>query len=647
MRKVRTLASLSALLAVVLPTAAHSAPTTTTYYFHSATYTGNVDQAARAAVGIDGPWMDAVAPEAPAPSIAEQNLTGVYPKAGPYGVAWVGEVTGAITGDATVKFWAITGSTTTIHVRLFADEGAAEPAPVAEAVVAGVRSATPVAYTATFTGLNVPVDHELIVQFSPQNSFVNGAGEFQMLYDSPDYPSGITFTYDPDAGGGGGGGEPGGGPTGTDYLSYPAPETLFGAHGPNETSLGVNPRTNAAMFQVNTTTAKVTFDDSVSPPAAAWLDTSYLLTSINTLDPYLWTDPVTGRTFVSQLAGEASINAFTDDDGATWTPTQPPSTAPSFDHESLVGGPYPADFPLAGSYEGGALYYCSQGLFVGQCTRSDDGGLTWGAPLPFSVSDQCLPSHGRIVVGPDGALYVPVRDCGAFGQGLFVSRDAGVSWTQVVVPGTKAANSDPALAIDKGGKVYYAASTDGTLKVATSTNSGASFGAPVDVAGSLGIKNTEFAMAVAGEAGRAAVAFYGSTTPGDDQDENYTGEWHLYVATTVDGGATWSTIDATGSDPVQRGYICMAGLDCAGGRNLLDFQSIAIDNTGRVLVGYADGCTTAKCIGAVGKTNEAAGSDDSLATIARQMTGARLIGPLGASTPAQLHEVRPSTVRSR
>ena len=80
---------------------------------------------------------------------------------------------------------------------------------------------------------------------------------------------------------------------------------------------------------------------------------------------------------------------------------------------------------------------------------------------------------------------------------------------------------------------------------------------------------------------------------------------------------TWSTVDATPSDPVQRGCIWMGGgsNQC---RNLLDFMDATIDQTGRILVGYADGCTTT-CVGG-GKN-----TFSSLATIARQSGGDDLL----------------------
>jgi len=93
------------------------------------------------------------------------------------------------------------------------------------------------------------------------------------------------------------------------------------------------------------------------------------------------------------------------------------------------------------------------------------------------------------------------------------------------------------------------------------------------------------------------------------------------VAFTYNGGLTWTTSDATPSDPVQRGCIWNGGGNnpC---RNLLDFNDITVDKFGRVLVGYADGCTgTCVTDPSQNATTGPATAQDALATIARQTGG--------------------------
>jgi hypothetical protein len=150
-----------------------------------------------------------------------------------------------------------------------------------------------------------------------------------------------------------------------------------------------------------------------------------------------------------------------------------------------------------------------------------------------------------------------------------------------------------------------------------------------DLGATFAIQNAQFPTVIAGDNDRAACAFLGTTTGGDDQRSTFTGVWYLYVAFTYDGGASWTTVNATPNDPVQRGCIWLGGGSnkC---RNLLDFMDIAIGPDGRVYVGFADGCIGA-CVS--GGSN----SYTALATIARQSAGNTLFAafdPTPSATPA-------------
>lgn len=624
MRKPIMLAA-AVLATAFLPMVQADAETATTLYFKSPNL-ANADQISRGTSVGAGPSMDATAPTKSDPSVAANWLGDNNVDRGISQPVWVGAASGTIVGNASVKFWATSPALDEVTVSLYRDGGTTA---FAESVVRVEPSSAPTAYTAEFSNLQQAVVATVTVQVNTRNSSVRAATlgvvgrvPTAIYFDSVDYPSSFSFTItgdgivDPP--------EPLG-----DYAIFTAPSAF--SRTSNEVSLAVNPRTNAAMFQIGLRTARVEFDHSVVPPLATWTNTSPAYQSVVTLDPMLHMDRATGRTFVTQLVGMNSIAAYTDDDGATWTPTQPPTAAPSFDHQSTASGPY-AGTPPEGSTYGRATYYCAQGALLAQCARSDDGGATWGAPVPFNYAE-CTGFHGRPVVGDDGVVYVPVKDCEnaslflQFGyapvQGLYASEDNGQTWrlTMTKIP---SGESDPAIAIDAANRMYFVGTHDGKTLVSTSTDNGKTMSDPVDVAVSHGLKNVQFASAVAGSAGRAAVSFYGTPDAGDDQDRDYTGEWHMFVATTVDGGATWTTIDITPNDPVQRGMICLSGTTCSEGRNLLDFQHMAVDRDGRVLVGYADGCVLRACRLAEGKSHRDARSTDSLATIAVQLTGPRL-----------------------
>jgi hypothetical protein len=162
---------------------------------------------------------------------------------------------------------------------------------------------------------------------------------------------------------------------------------------------------------------------------------------------------------------------------------------------------------------------------------------------------------------------------------------------------------------------------------------------------------------VAGDDTRASFAFLGTTTGGDFQSQSqFNGVWYLYIATTYDGGKTWSLVNATPNAPVQRGSSCISGTTCSNkpdDRNLLDFIGIDADAQGRVLVGYADGCV-AGCDSGTGTydtTNTKQSQQSQLnsftavANISRQSGGMSLFAQYDTTQPTA--PTRPSLTAAR
>ncbi|HLN76362.1 MAG TPA: CARDB domain-containing protein [Nocardioidaceae bacterium] len=419
-----------------------------------------------------------------------------------------------------------------------------------------------------------------------------------------------------------------------DFTNYAAPSSFADANDAGEPSIGNNWKTGATMYQAGLSTFKAQFDDSVTPAKATWSDVSASAAtgcpqgSTLSLDPILFTDHETGRTFESQLSGADSLTCWTDDDGQTWNPSQGGGIPSGADHQSLGGGPYSANGigTLPTSTYPNAVYYCSQDIATAFCALSRDGGTTFGAGVPtYSLLD-CGGLHGHVKVAPDGTAYLPNKGCGA-DQAVVVSEDNGSSWTVQHVPGSTPGDSDPSVGIGSNGTVYFGyVGADGKPGVAVSTDHGKTWANRQTVGSEFGIQNAVFPTMVAGDDDRASFAYIGTPTEGNYQDTaNFKGVWHLYVTTTYDGGQTWVTTDATPNDPVQRGSICTGGTTCGDDRNLLDFIDVTIDDHGRVEVGYADGCINA-CVTDPSKNNH-----DAYATIARQSGGKTLFA---ANDPA-------------
>ncbi len=366
------------------------------------------------------------------------------------------------------------------------------------------------------------------------------------------------------------------------YVPYPS--TADGG----EPSIGFDTARGSAVYGARTANKRLTWNDATTP-ATVTVEDAKAPTSLASLDAITVTDQHTNRTFVSQLDTVCSLFSFSDDAGRTYTPL-----------------------------------------------------------------------HGHLRVGPQGTVYLPLKGCGGtatagnltntefFGghPSVSVRTDNGASYlVHRIDAGNNSDESDPSVATGRGNKVaggrVYLGWEDGinpsettygttsSARISVSTDHGTTFSAPVDVSTPLGIHNVQFPEVIAGDDDRAAFAWLGTTAVGDDQHNGFLGSdgkpavWHLYVSTTYDGGASWTTVDTTPTDPVQRGCIDLQGTsnktatdpNICSQRNLLDFNDITVDTQGRVLVAYADGCVDA-CV-----TDPTVVSTGKRGTVMRQSTG--------------------------
>lgn len=434
---------------------------------------------------------------------------------------------------------------------------------------------------------------------------------------------------------------------------------------------------------------RVNFDDCSSPAVNLWEDVSAIFATTTTtfVDPIGFTDHysssplgltypeplTTGRVFQLQLNGLQgnSAGAYSDNDGNSYLPGANGGPPAGPDHETLGGGPYstggPGGVVPPHPLYANAIYYCSQNT-VGeaQCSRSDDGGQTFGPGVPIYNPTVCTGGiHGHVKVARDGTVYVPNSSCGTSNAGLngvAMSTDNGITWTENNVANSTG-NQDPSVGIgqnDTGRTAGTPSNTiyigwisgDGHPHIADSHDRGSTWEHETDVGVTFGVQFAVFPVVVAGDDNRAAFGFLGTgpaiTVPGSTTSCNpYSGldgtssttnsvfncenVWHLYISTTYDGGANWITIDATPNDPVQVGGICLSGLLCnSPPRNLLDFNDFGIDAEGRGMLGYADGCVNCN-------NGQNTQSGDAHATVARQSGGRRLFShfdPIEPMPPA-------------
>lgn len=402
---------------------------------------------------------------------------------------------------------------------------------------------------------------------------------------------------------------------------------------------------------------RATFDDCSSPAGVQFDEMPVTLPAAPRVfgDPILFTDHITGRTFVSQELGVTpggSTMEFTDDDGETFTPST--GGAPSgVDHQTVGGGPFHEPLPPGLIYPH-AVYYASQYIATATAELSLDGGVTFPAQNAMFTASDCAGLHGHLKVAEDGTAYVPDKACSPAGvpfvfggnPAVVVSENNGVTWTVRTVPGAAsdagvddasvgvsicppatASGTGTPIPCDKAGRsdtIYLGFMYDtGRPGVAVSHDAGVTWPIVKDLSTISSIKHIAFPEMVVGDPDRATFSFFGTETQGDYSAPEFPGVWYLYTASTFDGGNTWTIQNLTPNDPIQRGGICGDGT-C---RNLLDFFDIQLDKQGRVMIAGEDGCID-------GCVNGGSNSFTAKAFITRQAGGKRMFSVFDPVEPA-------------
>src|SRR5207249_2752251 len=83
---------------------------------------------------------------------------------------------------------------------------------------------------------------------------------------------------------------------------------------------------------------------------------------------------------------------------------------------------------------------------------------------------------------------------------------------------------------------------------------------------------------------KVAVNLYHTTANGTPDTVPEGAQWFETYLESTNGGATFSPLQIVDPIPVKSGPICTEGAGCAEDRELLDFQSIAIDSANRSLL---------------------------------------------------------------
>jgi len=326
-------------------------------------------------------------------------------------------------------------------------------------------------------------------------------------------------------------------------------------------------------------------------------------------DPMLWVDPDTDRIFTDHMTGLYCSKLFySDDDGATWTPSPMDCGIPVNDHQKVATARYGPDGPpSANPVYPNVVYYCYNKLVSTNCAVSFNGGLSFQYDRPATVGlasageglapeamAACGGINGHPAGAPDGTVYVPLN-LGCPGPVVLVTTDNGLTWTARVGPTDHgAAEIDPDITVTPDGTAYMLyRGSDHLQYLVRSKDRFATFEGPWKV--SLPeVRSTVFTVITSGDDGRIAMAYLGTEDSKKEPSvaENGT-RWNLYTVFSLDANAetpTFTTLQVTSDEaPVQIGCVWLNG----GGnpcRNMLDFIDMHTTPDGRPVVAFTDGC---------------------------------------------------------
>jgi hypothetical protein len=266
----------------------------------------------------------------------------------------------------------------------------------------------------------------------------------------------------------------------------------------------------------------------------------------------------------------------------------------------LFAGP-PVDSPTIGYPN--VIYYCFNDLATSSCTKSLDGGVTFvstGEPafaLAEDGSAECGGLHGHGVVDHGGVVYLPREFCGK--PYLAISRDEGRSWERMQIDRTPMPSqvSDPSVAVDGRGNIYYAwIPNDRLPHLSISTDGGSTWSKPMMIA-APGVTEANLLTLAVGRPGSVAFAYVGSDDSAFQEcrkdskcklGRDGPPRWHAYVGQTTNALGRhplfYSATVNDKRDPIVRG-------GCGPGRcaPLIDFIDMTVSPAGEAWASFVDG----------------------------------------------------------
>jgi hypothetical protein len=332
-----------------------------------------------------------------------------------------------------------------------------------------------------------------------------------------------------------------------------------------------------------------------SDGGGTWTKASYGMRSLfpGGGDASLAIDPGTGELGLADLwLGDTTVSTSSDG-GQSWT-------------SNPLGSLVLEDRPWLAAAGNGVYYLAYHQVPLGIMVARSVAGILYPLPeIAATALDQggCICPSGNVITmnagGSLGTGDVGVIYTTSSGGVMFArSTDGGSTFSQRTI----AANQGdvigfPIVAQSSGNdliavwNVETAATNGGTSAVFESRSGdwGSTWSPPTALVTAGG----SVYPWVAANGSTVAVSMYHTTTTTAPDSAPKSASWYETAMVSTDGGASFSPIVVADPSAVTTGVVCTAGTSCSSGRELGDFQSVAIGSGGRVYLSYVNSLANA------------------------------------------------------
>jgi hypothetical protein len=292
-------------------------------------------------------------------------------------------------------------------------------------------------------------------------------------------------------------------------------------------------------------------------------------------------DPGNGKLYMTDLwLGSATVS-YSTNRGDSWT-ANPLEGVPVQDRQwiSTPGG--------------NRAYHLTHQIPLGLVvSKSIDGGLTYPLQaIGATPLDQtgCVCPPGTLISENGGGLFGSkdkvgfVYSTSTGGVNFARSTNGALTFSQSTVqPASSADTTQSFPVVSNAGGGHLAAvwqdviGNSSVVRYSSSSDWGQTWSTPRTLVSS----GTSLYPWVAASGSKVAISVYHTDASGVPSSVPESAQWLESYLESTDGGASFSALQTVDPTPVKTGPICTEGINCSGDRELLDFQSLALDAADR------------------------------------------------------------------